>query len=364
MTISTEPIFAGSRFVQMKFYFAPRNPGDPTTVIGTITLMPGEDNIVLDAIVGQPGPPGPPSPFWLPQWASTITDPADLPTGLGTADAGQAWYISGFWHIWTGTGFATILGSIPGPPGPTPDFHISAHGVEVPLGGPYGPLDVAVSGTSEEPFLDFGVPLIPGPPGPTATILTASDFDNTVPITDGQVPMWDATAERFKGGDVERGIVGYVTLPESSFGPAGTYSSTWQQIGTIIVAARTTDWYPKIEGHGVWQRSGTMNNAQIEFQVRALPQGSTNSPETGDLCARALFDPSTLDAATVANMIPHFSDTANPSRAVGPSSSVGRIPAGQITVFNILIWKAGGTGSYVYTTPGSHLSLEMIPAED
>lgn len=364
MTVPTEPIFAGEKFVHMKFYFAPRNPGDPTTVIGTITLMPGEDNIVLDAIIGPQGDPGPPSPFWQPQWDSTITDPADLAAmTLGTGDAGQAWYISGYWHIWTGTDWVVILGAIPGPQGPMPDLHISAHGVEVPLGGPYGPLDVAVSGTSLDPYLDFGIPLIPGPTGPQATLRGASDVDDGTGPLDGQGPVWNATEGKFVWGDPSKNTVGIITVPESSFGPAGTYSATWQVVASIIVTGQDDAYFPMIDGHIIWQRSGLFNNAQIEVQVRALPQGSTNSAETGDLCARALYDPAILDSGTVANIIEHFSDTANPSRAVSPGGSVGLIPAGQAMVYNVLMYKSGGSGSYVVNQPGAHLTLKMFPAD-
>lgn len=363
MTVSTEPVFAGERFVQMKFYFAPRNPGDPTTVIGTITLMPGEDNIVLDAIVGPQGDPGETAPFWLPQWDSTITDPSDLPGGLDAGDAGKAWYIAGYWHVWTGTAWVTILGSIPGPPGAMPDFSISAHGVEAPEGGPYGPIDVSVSGTAEAPFLDFSVPLIVGPTGPSGTILGASDYDNSVAIEDGQSPIWSSTESKFKPGSAAINVTEIITIPESSFGPAGTYSSTWQVISTVIVPAKDSDYVPMITGHALWQRSGLFNNAQVEVQVRALPQGSADSPETGDLCAKALYDPGVLDTAALSHIREQFSDASNPSRAVAPDSDVGRIPAGTAMVYNVLLARTGGSGSYVYTTGGSTLTLKLFAVD-
>lgn len=364
MTVSTEPIYAGERFVQMKFYFAPRNPGDPTTVIGTLTLMPGEDNIVLDAIIGPQGDPGQTAPFWDPQWDSTITDPSDLSSmTLGPGDAGKAWYINGFWHVWSGTSWQTILGSIPGPPGPTPDISFSATGVAVPSGGPYGPLDMSVSGTAEAPLVDLKVPLIPGPTGPSGTIRGSSDYDNTVDIEDGQGPIWSSAESKFKPGAPALNTTTIITVPEYSFGPAGTYSGVWQPVATLIVPGLLKDYYPMIDGHLVWQRSGLFNNAQIEVQVRALPQGSTNSPETGDLCARSLYDPTILNTAAVAIFGPHFSDSAFPSRAISPSSSVARYTAGQAMVYTVLIYRAGGSGSYVYTTAGSHMTFKAFAVD-
>ena len=58
MTIPTEPLFIGSRYVQIKFYAAPRNPGDPATIVGTLTLMPDENVLVLDALKGDKGDKG------------------------------------------------------------------------------------------------------------------------------------------------------------------------------------------------------------------------------------------------------------------------------------------------------------------
>lgn len=86
----TEPIFVGERFIRMLFYIAPRNPGDPQTIVGTFTLMPGEDNIVLDAIKGDKGDKGDPSPFWRPEWNSTVSRVEDLPPASGPGRSGPA----------------------------------------------------------------------------------------------------------------------------------------------------------------------------------------------------------------------------------------------------------------------------------
>ena len=116
MGINTEPIFLGERVIRALFYAAVRNPGDPQSIIGTFTLLPGEENIVLDAIKGDKGEKGDPAPFWRPQWDSTIALVADLPRNLDEYDEGKAWYIDGYWHLWDGNGWRIILGAIPGPP--------------------------------------------------------------------------------------------------------------------------------------------------------------------------------------------------------------------------------------------------------
>ncbi|ORA24946.1 hypothetical protein BST13_33470 [Mycobacterium aquaticum] len=369
--IPTEPLFVGERFIRVLFYIAPRNPGDPQTIVGTFTLMPGEDNIVLDAIKGDKGDKGDPAPFWRPEWNSTITSDVDLPPAsgpgaLGPADAGRAWYIAGYWHIWTGTGYRVLLGAIPGPPGPTPDLTIHARGVQPPAGGISYPLtlNVAESGDTLNPIFTVDVPLIPGPAGPATSMLGAPDVYG--PFLEGQGVAYSATAggagkPGFRPSDTSPWAAKMFSLPEGSFGPASTYGSTYNQIGTVIIPPQDQAYYPSFDGHIRWKRSGLFNNAQVEVQIRALPQGSTNAPETGQLCARALYDPSTLDAETIAHIREHWSDTSDPSRAVAPDSAVGRVPAGQAMVYYVLLVRVGGTGSIVYATPGSHLACKLYP---
>ncbi|MCG5431246.1 hypothetical protein LV457_02940 [Mycobacterium sp. MYCO198283] len=367
--IPTEPLFVGERFVRLLFYIAPRNPGDPQTIVGTLTLMPGEDNIVLDAIKGDKGDKGDPAPFWRPEWNSTITLVADLPPSSGpnaltSSDAGRAWYIDGYWHIWTGTGYRVLLGAIPGPPGPTPDLSITARGVQPPAGAISYPLalNVAESGTTLAPHFTVDVPLIPGPPGPSTSMLGAPDVYG--PFQEGQGVAYSETA----GGANKPGfkpapaspVVKKFSVPEASFGPAMTYTGTHNLIATLIVPGQDRAYTPEFDGHIRWKRGGFLNNAQVEVHVRYLPQGSSSAPETGQLCARALYDPSTLDAETIAHVREHWSDTSDPSRAVAPDSAVGRIAAGQAMVYYVLLVRVGGNGSIVYSNVGSHLTAKLF----
>ncbi|GJJ24095.1 hypothetical protein [Mycolicibacterium mageritense] len=368
--IPTEPLFVGERFIRVLFYIAPRNPGDPQTIVGTFTLMPGEDNIVLDAIKGEKGDKGDPAPFWRPEWNSTVSVVGDLPPSsgpgaLGPGDAGRAWYIDGYWHIWTGTGYRVILGAIPGPPGPTPNITLRARGVEPPPGMTYPfDLNVAESGDTLNPIYTVDVPIVPGPAGPSTSMLGAPDVYG--PFQEGQGVAYSATAggvghPGFRPADNSPWAAKMFSVPESSFGPASTYGATYNLIATLIIPGQDQAYYPSIGGQLRWKRSGLFNNAQVEVQVRALPQGSTNAPETGQLCARALYDPSTLDAETIAHIHEHWSDAGDPSRAVAPDSAVGRVAAGQAMVYYVLLVRTGGTGSIVYNTPGSHLDVKLYP---
>ncbi|MCV7230659.1 hypothetical protein [Mycolicibacterium komossense] len=358
MTIPVEPIYIGSRFVNIKFYAMPRNPGDPQMIAGTLTLMPDEAALTLDALIGPTGPRGLPSPFWRPEFASTITNPADLPDGLGDADAGRAWYIAGFWHIWDGDNWQVILGAIPGPPGLTPNLSITAELVAA-SSTPYGEIVVQDGGTDENPTFHLLIPGLIGPKGDNSRISESLDFHGE-PL-DGQTILWNAANERWEPGDASQQAVKYITIPEGSFGPAGTFSQARTVVAAPTIVGQDSAYNLKVGGHLRWKRSGLFNSAQVCVEVRYLPQGSADAPESGQLCGKALYDPSTLDAETIAHIRDHWSDTSNPSRAVGPESSVGRISKGQGIDVYVILYRQGGSGGYTYATLESHLSLELIP---
>lgn len=365
MTVPTEPLFIGQRYVQVKFYAAPRNPGDPSTIVGTLTLMPDENVLVLDALKGDKGDRGTPAPFWRPEWQSSITNPLDLnDLELGDDDAGRAWYISGYWHVWTGDEFIQFLGSIPGPPGPTPVITFTAEQIIAPETGPYGVINIEASGTPEEPHYHARIPGIVGPRGYNARILEADDYFGGTPL-EGQTILFGANAggvgiPGFSPGDPSPFAMKWITFAEAAF-IGGTYSSAWTVVMAGQVPAQEEAYYPVTSGHLRWKRSGLFNTCQVEVQVRWLPAGSTDSPETGSLIGRALYDPSTLDATTVSNIHAAHADASDPSRSISPDTNVGRIPAGQAVVVNVLMYRSGGTGNYVFASDGAYLSYEMFP---
>lgn len=365
MTISTEPLYLGARYVQIKFFAAPRNPGDPSTIVGTLTLMPDENVLVLDALKGDKGDPGDPSPFWRPEWASTITSPGDLAAlDLGTGDAGRAWYISGYWHVWTGDEFKVFLGAIPGPPGVTPVISITAQQIEAdPDTGPYVEVGVVPTGSPEFPHYELSIPGIPGPAGTNATILEAADFFGDGPL-EGDALLYSENAggdgiPGFYPGAVSPYLMTWITFPEASFGPAGTFAAGRTVVLSGQIPAQPNAYYPIVDGQLVWGRDGAFNSAEIEIEVRWLEDPTTDAPETGELIGRALYNPSTLDTATVAHIHAQHSNAAFPSRAVSPDTSVGRVPADTAIRISVIIYRGGGSGNYTYWVDGSYLSVEM-----
>lgn len=356
MTIPTEPLYIGGKHVFVKFFGMPRNPGDPQTVAGTFTVTPDESLLVLDALIGPQGNDGQPAPIIRPEWGSTITDPADLPEDLESADEGRGWYIDGYWHIWTGDGWRVILGSLVGPPGPTPNLTITAEQIEAPDTGPYGAVEVSESGTDTNPYYHLKIPGIVGPKGDNSRITECEDVIGE-PL-DGQTLVWDDLQDGMVWGDFTPYAAKLLSVPESAF-VAGVYSAARQVIATLQIPPNDVAWYPDVDGHILWWRDG-LSVAQVEVEVR-IENSGVGSPDTAALCGKGLFDPSTLDAVTVSHIRAHFSDTSDPSRSVSPDSSVGRIPSGQATTLYVILHKLGGFGNYGFAQAGSHLLVRQQP---
>lgn len=352
----TEPLYIGGKHVFVKFFGMPRNPDDPQTVAGTFTVTPDESLLVLDALIGPQGIPGQPAPIIRPEWGSTITDPADLPEDLEESDEGRAWYIDGYWHIWTGDGWRVILGSLVGPPGPTPNLTITAEQIEMPDSGPYGEIQVQESGTDTNPNYRLLIPGIPGPKGDNSRITECEDVIGT-PL-DGQTLVWSDDEDAMTWGDFTPYAAKLTSIPEYAFVP-GTFTATKQVIATQEFGPNDVAWYPDVEGHLRWNR-GLLSSAQVEVEVR-IENSGVGSPDTAALCGRALFDPNTLDKVNIAHVRPHFSDASDPSRSVSPESSVGRIPAGQATTMYVILRRVGGLGAYVFAQSGAHLLVRQQP---
>ncbi len=358
-----EPVFIGDRTVRMRFYAIPRKPGDPQTVVGTITLDDTDGVLTLDALQGVQGEPGIPSPIIRPQWAHGYSTEAALHAGesdLDSSDAGKAWYIGGYWYIWTGTVWREEQGSLPGPAGPTPNISMTAEQVEPAESGPYGTIVVEETGTDASPHFHLKVPGVEGPQGDNATIRAALDYDNADAPLDGQGIVWDAGSSKFKPGDLSPYAATLYTIPQAAFA-GGTYSAGEQIIAQLSIPASNVAWYPDVMGHVRWGRS-TLGSAQVQIEVRIEPDdGSPSIPGSAPICGLGPYDPSTLDTTTVCHIAPHFSNDADPNRSVSPTSSVGRIPAAQAVNVWVIARRIGGSGSYTIDAAWSQLAIRCYP---
>lgn len=363
MTVPVEPIYIGGVPVYCKFFAVARNPGDPSRIEGTFTIVGSEAVLTLDALVGPQGNPGTPSPIIRPEWGSPVTDPEDLPNvaTLDDSDNGRAWYINGQWHVYHEAEYHVIQGSIPGPPGVTPNISVTAEQIEAEDPIVYGEIEVIETGTSTAPNFHIKIPGVVGPEGPAAAIGSASDFD------DG-----DAEVGKLVGvvseDPVTYGLISpsilhskMWTIPESNF-IAHTGSEGRFLIASLNIPAQEYEWYPDVVGHVRVRRSGLLSTAQIEVEVRIGDTGA-GTGESEPLCGLAPYDPTTIlfDSVTIAHILPHFSDTGDPIRSISPDTSVARVPDGQAKTIYVYIHKVGGTGSYEFTKPGAQLRVNVRP---
>lgn len=377
--VPAEPILIGGHSVYVKFFAMPRQIDDPKRVEGTFTLVGAEGVLTLDALVGPQGDPGEPSPIIRPEWGSPVTDPVDLPDpAVMTADdTGRAWYISGEWHVYdeaigvTG-GYRIIQGSVQGPPGVTPNISFSAQAVDYDSTKtfPYA-INVTESGTTDAPHFSIDIPARPGPAGPAAAIRDALDFDDTTqpwPPATGATIIYDPDLFTGNGGwkpgnPTVREVRQY-SLPHNGFtdydGSAGR-----QLIGQLNIPAQDHDVVPHVSGHAMIEQ-GLLSTAQVEIEVRMGITGASTG-ETEQLVGLGPYDPiwSLFDAATVAHIKAHYSDTANPDRSVAAGTGVAVMSAGNPITFYVFTHKIGGSGSYKFTKAGSapaQLVVDLQPA--
>jgi hypothetical protein len=365
-----EPLHLGDVDLRVKVFALVREPGEPPRIEGFLTAVGPDGVLTVDAIMGEQGEKGESAPIIRRQWPP-LSDPADLPdvATLDETDDGRAWYIAGQWHIYDEGEFHVVQGSIPGPPGVTPEISVTAEQVEADDPVTYGPITVTASGPTSSPNFHLEIPGVPGAEGPAASIASASDVDDTT-IGDNEVGQILAVTEVDVEGNPTFGVVDpaflspqIYTLPHNSFidhtGSEGRFL-----IGSLDIPAKTFDYYPDVDGFGRLARSGFLSSVQCEIEVRIGTTGA-GTGETEQLCGLAPYDPTIalLDAATIAHIHPCWSDTLNPSFALDPDTGAGRVEAGTAVTFYVFIHKIAGTGSYQFTkaNTGAHLRVQLNP---
>lgn len=357
-----EPVHIGDADVRLGFWGIPRNIDDPPRAGGTFTVINGEGELTLDVFIGPKGDPGDPMPPWRIEWDSTVENIGDLPAvaSLDESDNGRAWVIGTTLYVYVHDlgGYRSLDAGIQGPTGLTPDVDMTAELVDSDPDDTV--ITVVESGPTTAKNFHLQIPkeAIRGPVGPTTALRTAPDYDNTYPPLDGQGIVWDESSEKFKPGDLSPTAAKMYTIPHANFVDCSS-SAGRSLIASMDIEAQAVAWYPDVIGHVRWKR-WFLSSTQCEIEVRIGDTG-VGTGETEPLCGLAPYDPSTLDAVTVAHIMPHFSDTGNPSRAVHPDLSTARVPAGQAKTIYVFIHKVGGVGGYEFTKDTAQLRLNLLP---
>jgi hypothetical protein len=281
------------------------------------------------------------------QYDVLVTKPSDLPTDLNNStDVGLAWWIDNLVYVWTGDHYeAKAMGS-PGRPGDTPQITVTTE-----LIPPDEQSVVEQSGTSLNPMLNFKIAAPQGPEGPASAIQLASDYDNTLPPTAGQVVTWNDDKKLFEPSDFAAKQPALYSVPEAAFTDY-TGMTQRQTILSFTVPPQDYNWVPYVHGHikafGI--ELGDSDPMTIGCEVRS------GDPTAGVLVARS--------HGTTANwttITPHFSTPDDPTNAVAPDNGVAMVRAGVAQTFHLNLVNDGLIGAYSYNKTGSQLTIVTFP---
>lgn len=345
--IPGDPVYLGSFLANTHWYGVCGDGDTPAMQVATMEAV-GQDAVVcLDALKGDKGDKGDPADIVRMQYDLLVTKPSDLPTDLNNStDVGLAWWIDNLVYVWTGDHYeAKAMGS-PGRPGDTP--HITVTTEVIP---PEDTSTVEQSGTSLNPMLHFKIAAPRGPEGPASAIQLASDYDNTLPPTDGQTITWNDAKKMFEASDFAAKQPQLYSVPEEAFNDY-TGMTQRQTILSFTVPPQDYNWVPYVHGHikafGI--ELGDSDPMTIGCEVRA------GDPTAGPLVARS--------HGTTANwtvVTPHFSSPDNPTEAVAPDNGVAMVRAGVAMTFHLSLVNDGLIGAYSYHKAGSQLTIVTFP---
>ncbi|WP_067573711.1 hypothetical protein [Nocardia acidivorans] len=305
--------------------------------------------------IGETGPPA--APF---RWEGDIADQAALSAlggTLGPAQAGKAWRVvtTNGLAYWNGTGFDTFPDAF-GAHGPTGTPNTLTVG-SVTTGPAGSDLQITVTGTPPAQAVNLVVPRgrqgQKGPAGPPGPIRAASDFDASVTMAAGMVPLWNAPASKWtpvpdpswrgpwtivEGARYDGGA-GFV----ADISASSTIPNT---IASLPIPAQNVAWRPFVTG-GAMLRC-TSNKPAERMVLQAIISGPGTIVGYGDGHGHNVFRHCTL--------VPHLR-----TNAVTPGGSVGVIAAGVAATIVLQIQATTNAPPYDYIRDYSHLAVWAVP---
>jgi hypothetical protein len=247
--------------------------------------------------------------------------------------------------VWTGTAYKAKQMGSPGQVGATPQITMTAERVAPGTG-----TTMEQSGTAENPVLHLKVDSPAGPEGPAASIVLASDYDDTLPPEDGQVVTWNETAGKWVPSDFAAKHPRFYSIPEAAF-TNFTGAAQRHTILSYTIEAQDYDWVPYV--------SGRIKAFGVELDEDPLTIGAEvrlGDPETGQLIGRGFGS-----VASTVTFTPHFSTSGDPSAAVAPDNGVAQVNAGVAAVINVNLYNDGLLGAYIFNKTGAQLTILTIP---
>lgn len=328
-------------------------------IVQAMQATPADSSLELPT--GPAGPVGYTGPAAAPfRWEGDIADHAALSalaTTLGAAHAGKAWRVASTntMAYWNGRSFDSFADAFGGH-GPTGVPNTLAVGT-VTTGAAGTDLAISVTGTPPNQTVNLVVPRgvqgrkgVAGPPGP---IRAASDFDNSVTMAAGMVPLWNAATSKWtpvpdpswrgpwtavEGARYDGGA-GFVADISSS-------STTPNTIVSLPIPAQNTAWRPFVTG-GAMVRC-TSNKPAERMAMQAVISGPGTIVAYGDGHGHNVFRHCTL--------VPSMRGSA-----VTPGSSLGVIAAGAAATILVQIVATSSAPPYDYSRAHSHLAVWAMP---
>lgn len=325
-----------------------------TTGRGVAEIEAGNLDVDVLAYKGDQGDPG--RDGMPPRFVADVASEAALPSPstMGPADIGKWWGVTGTPHAWFYNGTATLSKrenyTQTGPPGPSitltkgtitegTDWNFS---VEQAAADSYRLNIVAKPGPKGE---DSTVP------GPTATISTASDFDDTTEPTTGDALVW-TSGGKWAPKRIATSPGVYKKDGSASDWLAVNTGSNWagdyQTITTLVIAAQPWPYEPDVHALCEFMVSGT--NVRMDLEARL---GSVSGPLLGRGAGASLS--SYLNEWVPRTLVPGGEETAAP----GASSTI--VAAGaQATIF-LLARRVDSAAKLRFETRKERASLRVRP---
>lgn len=334
----------------------------------------GEDGIVqsfsatpadgsLELPVGAPGAQGPAGPDAPPfRWEGDIADPTALTAlapDLLPVHAGKAWRVESTNALmyWNGSSFDAFPDAF-GAAGPTGDVNTLSVGT-VTTGAAGSDLIVEVTGTPPAQTVNLTIPRgvqgVQGPLGSPGPIRGASDYEESAEPVEGAVPMWDATAEKWKPTP-DPGWRGPWTITEGTAWDGGSgfaattndVNSSAYTIAIINIPAQDVDWRPMIFG-GAQVRGGTGSPA-TRMDLEACI-GSTSGQVV------AVGGGLSEEAWWFNQLVPQYQ-----IEDMTPVSTAGVVAAGAAAAIYLVLRRNQGSGTFDYSRTYAHVAVWAVPA--
>lgn len=321
-------------------------------VVNSFQVTPTEG--LLELRSGNPGEPGPPGPdAWPWIWRGDVADMAALnairPT-LGLGNRGWAYRVVSNNSVmyWDGETFYPFVNAF-GAEGPRGEPNALTIGTVTTLDE--GENAVAtITGTAPNQILHLSIPKggpgEVGPPGGPGPIMTAADVDDTVPLEDRSVLVFDEDTELWKPAPWP-GWLGPWGLAGDSFSSGSNVSAATTTIATITIPAQKVAWRPMVEG-GVHTQIHvqSVGEARVDAEVRIGSASGTIIGYGGGFPSANMFR---------CPITPH-SDTA-----LTPDSTTGVVPANTSVTLYVVLSRNLGTRNYSWTNQRANLHVWGIP---